>query len=265
MYYSSILSDLCISEINFVNTYVAKPDDYPMKRSGRHHCGFLYTVEGTETYHFHDKSIPAVPNSLLFIPKNENYTITLRGEQSIVKVIDFELVSKTLPRPFCISFRKNNTLSSFFSDAEKLWLKKKPGYDIECKACFYKIAAQAIKHENNHLNSENYAKIATAVDYIHEHYTEPDFRIEKLIDIAKISSKYFETLFAREFNMPPKEYVTMLKIERAKELLAGEKAKVGNVAFELGYSDIYHFSKIFKNKTGHSPREYKYDVIKGEF
>lgn len=257
MHYSSFLSDLCISEINFVNTYIAKPTDYPMKNSGRHHCGLLYTVEGTETYHFHDKSISAAPHSLLFIPKGEKYTITLHGEQSIVKVIDFELIPCDIPRPFCIKFRKNSTLPSYFTDAEKIWFKKKNAYSIECKACFYKIVAQAIKRESNHLNSKNYSKIADAVNYIHEHYTDPDFRIEKLLEISKISSKYFETLFSKEFNMSPKEYVTSLKMERAKELLSSEKSTVGDVAFQLGYSDIYHFSKIFKNKTGHSPSEYR--------
>lgn len=257
MQYSTFLSNLCISEINFVNTYIAKLTDYPMKNPGRHHCGLIYTVEGTETYHFHDKNIAAVPHSLLFIPQNEKYTITLHSEQSIVKVIDFEFISDDIPRPFCIKFTKNSTLSSYFSDAEKVWHKKKTAYSIECKACFYQIVAQAIKRETCHLNSKNYSKISEAVNYIHEHYTDPDFRIEKLVEISKISSKYFETLFSKEFNMSPKEYVTSLKMERAKELLSSEKSTVGDVAFQLGYSDIYHFSKIFKNKTGQSPSEYK--------
>jgi two-component system response regulator YesN len=48
-----------------------------------------------------------------------------------------------------------------------------------------------------------------------------------------------------------------MKLDLAKELLANEKTSVTDVATTLGYADIYHFSKLFKAKTGFAPSEYK--------
>ena len=75
--------------------------------------------------------------------------------------------------------------------------------------------------------------------------------------MTDISPKYFKTLFGQQFGMSPKEYVISLLIKSAKELLMNEKNQVQDVAFMVGYSDVYHFSKLFKKKTGYTPTEYK--------
>ncbi len=76
------LNHMCISEINFANTYVARPADYPMHNAGRRRNGFLYTVSGTETYHFYDKTVAAVPGSVLYIPKARSIPSPLKGRKA---------------------------------------------------------------------------------------------------------------------------------------------------------------------------------------
>ena len=125
------------------------------------------------------------------------------------------------------------------------------------KSCFYKMLSILIKHKNTYTNSRNYQKIKDSVDYLHSHYTDAGFRIETLFQMSGISPRDFETLFFKEFNQTPKEYITTLKIKLAKELLLSEKYTVSDVALKSGYSDVYHFSKTFKSKTGYSPSEFK--------
>ena len=64
------LSGLLVSEINFVTTYKAGIDSYPMTNASRNHHAFIYTVKGTETYRFADGTVTAVPNSIIYLPKN---------------------------------------------------------------------------------------------------------------------------------------------------------------------------------------------------
>ena len=124
-------------------------------------------------------------------------------------------------------------------------------------ANFYRIVASLIRYENHYCNTETYSKIAVAVSHLHLHYLEPNFKIEHLSRIVKMSPRYFEMLFALQFKMTPKEYVIHLKLELAKELLKSDKSTVSNVAARLGFNDVYHFSRSFKGKTGLTPTQYK--------
>ena len=251
------IQNLHLNEINLAHTYVATDADYPMKNGGRAHCGMLYTIEGEETYIFSDGPIVASPNTVLFIPKNEKYTIELSGKRSVVVGIDFEAKGFECARPLLSRFGASNPLRSVFADAERCWLKKTPEYYTECCSYVYRILAAVIKNESNYQSSAIYARISDAVTYLHSHYLEPDFRIENLLGMVDMSSRYFEMLFSKRFKMTPKEYVLHLKLELAKELLQSEKNTVTGIAAKLGFGDVYHFSKTFKAKTGYSPTKFK--------
>ena len=87
--------------------------------------------------------------------------------------------------------------------------------------------------------------------------TDAGFGIEELAAKAGMSRRYFEKLFLAEFGVPPHEYILELKMDLGRELLLNERLSVGDVAGRLGYSDVYHFSKIFKQRTLMTPSEYK--------
>ena len=251
------LNGLSVSEINFTTTYTAKAESYPMTNNSRNHHGFIYTVKGTERYIFEDRTVVATPNSVLYLPKGSKYKITLEGEESVVIYVDFELYNSSLHAPFCIMFDEDKTVQSLFSDAEKYWSRKNFDWHACSKSIFYKICSHIIRKSESYMSSEGYSKIADSVNYLHRHYTENDFKVEKLYEIAKISSRYYEKLFYRKFSKTPKEYIVDLKIECAKELLLQEKSLIKDVALKLGYNDIYHFGKIFKKKTGYTPSQFR--------
>ncbi len=255
------LNGLCVSEINFVNAHTAPAKVYPMRNKGRRHHGFIYTIKGPETYTFDDVEIVSAPDSVLYIPKDAQYNMKLEGDESNVIFIDFELACDAPHPPFLVKFSETDTIKNLFSDAEKAWTRKTAGSPAACKALFFKICESLIKKKESYLCSDGYAKIAESITYLHAHYLDPDFRIMKLSEIAKISAKYYEKLFSQRFGISPKEYVLSLKTERAKELLLNEKNLVKDVAFQLGYSDIYHFGKIFKARTGYTPSEYRKEYM----
>ena len=63
--------------------------------------------------------------------------------------------------------------------------------------------------------------------------------------------------------MPPKAYITQLRIRYACDLLKSGKYKIGDIAEEVGYKNVYYFSKVFKAQTGSTPSEYKKNVDDG--
>ena len=251
------LRNLSLSELNLINTYMALPCDYPMKNAGRRHFGFLFTLKGEEIYRFSDRTIRAVPNSIVFIPKNEQYTIDFEGEESVVVTVDFEANNEEQIRPFIIKLAPSNALKSDFNQAEGSWIRKSPESYSECLSFFFKLVSLLIHHENHYSNSATYKKIESAVRYLHANYLSQGFKIEALSHQAKMSPRYFEILFESVFNMTPKEYIIHLKLSLARELLLNEKNTVTSVAAQLGFNDVYHFSRTFKAKTGLTPTQYK--------
>ena len=248
------VEELCIRSIPLAKIYSVNKNGYPMNNRGRWHHGLLFPLEGTEIYRFRDGTIAAPPGSVLFIPDGEVYRIELEGEESVVVCIDLETVESAELRPIAFPAEKVNGLKSLFLEAHSIWNRGGPWRDASVKAVVYKILSALISVE---AHSPNTRRLSTALDYLHAHYTDPDFRIETLAEVAGMSRRYFEKLFLAEHGMTPRDYVIGLRMDLARELLLNEKLSVADVATELGYADVYHFSKLFKQRTGHTPAEYK--------
>lgn len=250
------LNDVCISEVSYVQTYIASANKYPMINGGRRHHGFLYTISGTETYHFQDADVRAVPGSILYVPKGEKYEITLDGEESVVTVVDFEIIGESV-RPFLIRFSERNAIRLCFSRIEAEWNRKDTPYIPVCKSLCYRMAELMVKQQSLYLTSQQMNRITAGVEYLHRNCLDPDFRIEDAAKASEVSRRYFEKLFRQKYGTAPNEYILLLKIERAKELLLSEKVLIREIPLMLGYHDIYYFGRLFTAKTGYTPSEYR--------
>ena len=251
------LANLSISEFCSAIKYDALAKYYPMTNKGRLHHGLIYTFKGTENYHFHDCTINASPGTIAYLPKGRRYKITLDGDESSVIMLDFELATEVDIPPFVIPMGKNNAVEAMFLKAENEWKNKKTACKAACLALTYNVMSTAARLEEKFIHPDKYEKIRTATEYLHAHYTEQDFRIEALAAISGINPAYFVRLFTDKFGLSPKEYVTQLKLRRARELLSQEKYTVAEIGNLLGYSDVYHFSKSFKKGVGISPAQWR--------
>jgi len=74
---------------------------------------------------------------------------------------------------------------------------------------------------------------------------------------AGYSESHFSALFVRSFGTPPHRHLLLLRIERAKELLASTPLKLDLIADYCGFADAAHFSKVFKRETGLAPSAYR--------
>lgn len=88
-------------------------------------------------------------------------------------------------------------------------------------------------------------------------YREPDFSVQKVADHIGISKNYFTTQYKEQTGCGFWEYVTELRMEKAKELLLTTEEMVGTIAGEVGYESEYHFSRKFKEYTGQSPKNFR--------
>jgi len=97
--------------------------------------------------------------------------------------------------------------------------------------------------------------LKAAKDYMERHFNE-NLTIEELARIANISPKYFVDLFKRTYGISAINYLTELRINRAKQLMAQSRAKLRDIAHQVGYNDEFYFSRKFKKVVGVPPKVY---------
>lgn len=97
-----------------------------------------------------------------------------------------------------------------------------------------------------------YWRIRRALDYLRDNYKE-EFSLCRLSEIAGLSKYYLDRAFKRATGYPPYAYITLLRIERAKQLLSTTHMPIVEIALEVGFSDQSHFTNAFKRFTGVTP------------
>jgi AraC-like DNA-binding protein/mannose-6-phosphate isomerase-like protein (cupin superfamily) len=98
--------------------------------------------------------------------------------------------------------------------------------------------------------------ITRVMEWLREHLDE-NAAISDLADVAGLSPSYFRRWFHREVGSSPRDYVTQLRIERAKRLLAETGRSVTEIAMELGYSTSAYFTAVFHRETGTTPTDFR--------
>ena len=71
-----------------------------------------------------------------------------------------------------------------------------------------------------------------------------------------ISRSHLYRLFMKHISMPPNEYLTRYRIQKASLLLEASNLSVGEAAYSTGFSDQLYFSRVFKKYKGISPSQY---------
>ncbi|MDN4068580.1 AraC family transcriptional regulator [Paenibacillus vini] len=91
--------------------------------------------------------------------------------------------------------------------------------------------------------------------YMEEHYGE-DLTTEQLAGIAELSPKYFAEVFKKTYGSGVMEFLTQIRMNKAKQLMLGTDRLLREVAHQVGYRDEFYFSRKFKKEFGLSPSAY---------
>ena len=139
---------------------------------------------------------------------------------------------------------------------------------LETGTSFLKLlqASQALAHllalmvrhrqEHTHDASDSVQKVAASIIYMSEQLDEP-LRVTGLARLANLSPAHFSVLFKQQTGCSPRDYLHLLRIHRACQLLRSSTLNVKEIAARLGYQDQFHFSRQFKAFQGVSPSEYR--------
>ncbi|MFF2482989.1 response regulator [Paenibacillus sp. NPDC058071] len=100
-------------------------------------------------------------------------------------------------------------------------------------------------------------QIDEALAHIHQHYGDGELSVKAVSRLVHMSVSYFSAAFKSRTGKTFVEYVTGIRMEKAKELLKFTSLRTYEVALQAGYPDAQYFSVLFKKHTGLSPTDYR--------
>lgn len=116
---------------------------------------------------------------------------------------------------------------------------------------------EVIEIRNHKRKYQFHDVILKAKKYIDQHYDDPSLSLTSIASVVNVNPSYFSNLFSQEMGSTFIEYLTGIRIEKARVLLKTTNMRTSDVAFAVGYSDSNYFSKIFRKITAESPRSFK--------
>ena len=99
--------------------------------------------------------------------------------------------------------------------------------------------------------------LQNAVQYMEENFADENLTLNKVACVANVSANHFSAMFSQKMGQTFIEYLTSLRMHRAKELLRCTDKRSGEIALEVGYKDSHYFSFLFKKTQGCTPSEYR--------
>lgn len=127
----------------------------------------------------------------------------------------------------------------------------------EVRTWFLGKIREACTNAQNRGNEQSDSLVGRACRYIEDNYRNKDISLDDVSREVDVSPYYFSRLFKEETGENFIDYVTRIRIDKAKELLSGTEMTMKEICASIGYSDPNYFSRSFKKNVGVTPTEYK--------
>ena len=149
-------------------------------------------------------------------------------------------------------------------EALEEYREKRPSYILYIKAVLLKLlviigrvyAKEMKESEIGNVYSKYKNAISEAMKYINENYNN-EITVKEVSKAINYSQSHFSYLFKCITASTFTEYLHNIRITKAIELLKNTNMRITDISYEVGFNNIQHFNRIFKQFTGVSPRGYR--------
>lgn len=218
-----------------------------------------YHLEGEAVFEQPNRATPVRPGNVLIIPPGH---IGYYRAEAGVKYHWLSLGRHWPPEwgeraARLLALRYDSELEGRFGEIRELLILQKPGYPLRVIGAFYELMARIAElSPSSSVSQSPYPEpVRDAIAYLREHITER-YDAEATAAAANLSQSYLRALFEKWVGESPHRFHTRSRIEHAARLLREQAMPVSAAAIQVGFSDVRHFSRVFKGVTGMRPREW---------
>lgn len=112
------------------------------------------------------------------------------------------------------------------------------------------------QEEGGQLSKGHNMDVERAVQYFNQNFSKP-ICIQTYAQSCNMTPCWFIRSFKRQMGVTPQQYLTSIRINKAKELLSGSAYNVGEIAEIVGYQNPLYFSRVFSHAAGCAPTEFR--------
>ena len=151
----------------------------------------------------------------------------------------------------------HNSIISIFTQIFDEVRNQRPLYQLKTCALIMSLVAEVLTIERRKEQPNYFEKIVAKAKYLMESNVYSAINIPGISDQLGISTSRLNEVFKTYTSMTPYQYYIHIKIHKAESLLEQEDIPIKEAAYRMGFEDQYYFSRLFKNKTGVSPSDWK--------
>ena len=243
----SILDNIIITAIEPpIVVHSKKGKFFQMKN--RRCYGLSLCTSGQITYTMNEKRYVSNQNNAILLPQGGAYSL-YGDKEGIFPVVNFS----------CENFHCNEIVvlplenpQACIKDIERLKdLFLQDGNNLKIYHTFYELLDKV-----SSANSQKQNPLDPVIKYIAENIQSPELSNTCLARQCGISEVYLRKLFSVHYNITPKQYVLDIRIRKAKQMLCDTPFTIVAISEACGFASVYHFCRVFKQRTGLTPTQY---------
>lgn len=247
----NFLNSITISEITHVSIVNFKTGE----KSGmvlRPWHGIAFSLGGELVYIHNNATISLKNNHIVYLPKEITYDIRCIHGGSFA-LINFQATQDIAIQDFKITESTNQEiiLRTFFA-MNNVFPRGFVQHRAEILSYAYKIFSLIAYNELQIVSP----LLSQAIEYIDQNLQKPQLSNSFIANQLHISEVYLRKLFTNTLSVSVKKYIIDKRIEKSKALIREGALTITDISERCGYSNVYYFSRSFKEKTGLTPTEY---------
>lgn len=154
----------------------------------------------------------------------------------------------------CQTLCPGDSLEELMEILLSCWKQREKGYQLKTQGLLLLLLQQIKASPAQQTSTSIDPRIARAVDYMEEHYNHA-ITAETLAELAELHPAYFGALFKEEMGQSFRQYLTAVRLRHGERLLRQGQHTVTEVSLLCGFSDVFYFSRLFKEHKGIAPSQ----------
>lgn len=251
--------DMTVTDIVY-SFCMKRPNGFVFSKGDQNYCTMALILAGSAQYELAGEQFAVQPGDVLFVPPHISYTARVVSKEPWEHiVIGFCTAEDAAKLPLERVHRPihGNRLAELFRQVYEVWSACAFGYKLQTRAIVSQILFELLRENvSRHFGSNTaLSSLKAASDYMEQNYRQK-LTVEELAARSGYSASHFARQFTRVYGVSPIQYLNSIRILHAKNLLRTDQYTIAEIAQKCGFSNVYYFSRCFKQLTGTPPTKW---------